>query len=244
MDGFSTKSVEIENIIQSFNLTKTLFVSSLIVGEANIGKKSLAKYILPNAKIVSARDIENISDILETTDEIIITDFEHIQNIDHINFTNKKIIATAQYISNQDDIKDYFSFIYDMPSLKERPLDVDILKSYFLEEACKSLDISCEDINIDHIENDLSNNSKSLKRSINSYIFKRNINNQDIEELIYHYILNTLEGNDGYKANISLFERPLIKAGLAKYKSQLKLAEVLGITRNTLRKKIHEHKIN
>lgn len=244
METFLTKSNEVENIINSFNLTKTLFVSSLIVGEANIGKKTLAKYIFPNASIVSANNIEEVKIALLLNEEIIITDFEKITNTSELDFSNKRVIATTKYIANETDIKNLFSFIYHMPSLIDRSLDVEILKSKFLNETCTSLAIDCNNVNINDIVNDLSENSKSLKRSVNSYLFKKNINSTDIEELIYNYIYDTLEGNDGYKANIGIFERPLIKAGLAKYKSQLKLAEVLGITRNTLRKKIHEHNVN
>ena len=244
MDTFSTKSKDIEDIVNSLYLTKTLFVSSLIVGEDNIGKKSLAKHILPDAKIISAKEKDKLVQALTINSEIIIIDFEYITNINHIDLANKRVIATSKYISNQQDIQNSFSFIYNMPSLIDRPQDVELLKDKFLNEACLSLDIDCKNVDITSIENDLSNNSKSLKRSVNSYLFKKNTNSKDIEELIYNYIYETLEGTQGYKENISLFERPLIQAGLKKYKSKLKLAEVLGLTRNTLRKKIHEHNIH
>jgi len=44
--------------------------------------------------------------------------------------------------------------------------------------------------------------------------------------------------------HIKIFEKPLIEAGLKKYGSQFKLSNALGINRNTLRKKIHEHDID
>ncbi len=44
-----------------------------------------------------------------------------------------------------------------------------------------------------------------------------------------------------YKRELELFEKALIVAGLEKYGSQLKLAQALGINRNTLRKKINEY---
>ena len=67
---------------------------------------------------------------------------------------------------------------------------------------------------------------------------------EDIQEAIYHYILQKLDGNNGYKEYLGLYEKPLIEAGLKKFGSQLQLSHVLGINRNTLRKKIHEHHID
>jgi len=47
MEQFFTRSEQIQHIIKSFNLTKTLFVSSIIIGEANIGKKHLLVIFFP-----------------------------------------------------------------------------------------------------------------------------------------------------------------------------------------------------
>ena len=41
---------------------------------------------------------------------------------------------------------------------------------------------------------------------------------------------------------VYLYEVPLIRAGLTKYKSQLQLSDKLGLNRNTLRKKIADNK--
>ena len=58
------------------------------------------------------------------------------------------------------------------------------------------------------------------------------------------YLETHLEGNSAYKEHLGLYEKPLIEAGLHKYGSQSKLSQILGINRNTLRKKIHEHAID
>jgi DNA-binding protein Fis len=57
-------------------------------------------------------------------------------------------------------------------------------------------------------------------------------------------MLENLNGNNEYKEHLNLYEEPLIEAGLKKFGSQLQLSQVLGINRNTLRKKIHEHNID
>jgi len=91
---------------------------------------------------------------------------------------------------------------------------------------------------------DISTNTHSLKRSIYQQAFSQNCTPKDIEEILYHYLYREMEGNNDYKDYLPLYERPLIEAGLKKFGSQLKLADILGINRNTLRKKIHELKIN
>jgi len=62
--------------------------------------------------------------------------------------------------------------------------------------------------------------------------------------ILFDYLYSKVEGKNAYREHLSLYEKPLIEAGLKKFKSQLKLSEVLGINRNTLRKKIHEHNID
>ena len=73
---------------------------------------------------------------------------------------------------------------------------------------------------------------------------KYSMDEKDIQEVLYSYFLQNLNGNNEYREYLELYEQPLIEAGLKKYGSQLQLSQVLGINRNTLRKKIHEHHID
>ena len=244
MESFFTKSDKIQHIIKSFNLTKTLFVSSIIIGEAHTGKKTLARYLFPDTPLVSGENQEEVKLALESHDELIITDFEKLSNQSSLDFTNKRIIATANYMGNQELIDDLFAFIYMMPTLQERPEDVDHLKNIFIKEALSTLMIEDDTVESDDIPLNLSKNSKSLKRSIFLHLFKYSMDDNDIKEVLYHYLLKNLDGNDGYREYLGLYEKPLIEAGLKKFGSQLQLSQVLGINRNTLRKKIHEHNIN
>ena len=116
METFFTTSDKIQHIIKSFNLTKTLFVSSIIIGDAYTGKKSLARYLFPDAHLVSGANQEEVQSALENYDELIITDFEKLSNQSNFDFSNKRIIATANYIGNATLIDDLFAFIYTMPS--------------------------------------------------------------------------------------------------------------------------------
>jgi len=243
MKHFFTKSAQVQSIIKGLNLTKTLYVSSIIVGPAHTGKKSLARSVFPNTPMVSAENQKDVVAALANADELIITDFEKLKNQNELDFSNKRIIATANFIGNSNLIDQLFAFIYTMPNLYEREEDIEYLKDLFIKEARSTLMIE-QNIDTTHIPIDLTKNNKSLKRSIFTYIMKHTMNANDIEEILYYYLIKHLDGNDVYREYLGLYEKPLIKAGLEKYGSQLKLADILGINRNTLRKKIHEHHID
>lgn len=245
MKHFYTKSKQIQSIIKGLNLTKTLYVSSIIIGPAHTGKKTLAASLFPNAPVVSGENQEELKAVLSNSDELIISDFEKVKNQNELDFSNKRIIATANYLGNSAIIDELFAFIYTMPPLSQREEDVNYLKECFIKEAKSTLMIdSMTAIDTENIPLDLSLNNKSLKRSVYSHLIKHAMNAEDIEEILYHYLLEHLEGNGAYREYLGLYEKPLIRAGLEKFGSQLKLSEILGINRNTLRKKIHEHHLD
>ena len=244
MEQFFTNSEQIQNIIKGFNLTKTLFVSSIIIGEPNIGKKSLARSLFPEAPLVSGTNQEDVERALQNFDELIITDFEKLSNQESLELDNKRIIATANYVGNKQTIDNLFAFIYSMPSLKERPEDVVYIRDLFIKEAQSNLMLEDKTFTGEEIQLNLSDNSKTLKKSIYEHLMNHSMDAHSIEQAVYHYLLNHLEGNNAYKDHLGLYEKPLIEAGLKKYGSQLQLSQVLGINRNTLRKKIHEHNID
>ena len=244
METFFSTSTKIQHIIKSFNLTKTLFVSSILIGDAHIGKKSLIRHLFPNTPFISGDQPNEIKVALEEHDEIVIYNFEKISNHNAFNFNNKRIIAIANYMGNKDIIDELFAFIYQMPSLQERPEDVTFLCNNFTKKAYQELMIEPTKINEKNIPLNLSLNSKSLKKSIYYYLMKQTMEIEDIKDMLYKYFYENLEGNDNYRKHLMLYEKPLIYAGLKKYGSQLQLSQALGINRNTLRKKIHEHNID
>jgi len=244
METFFSTSEKIQHIIKGFNLTKTLFVSSIIIGEAHTGKKSLARYLFPDTPLVSGENQEEVKAALENHDELIITNFEKLSNQSALDFSNKRIIATANYMGNSQLIDELFAFIYTMPSLQERPEDINHIKEKFIKEALSILMIDKSDINPDHIPSNLTSNAESLKKSVFLHLMKHSMNDKEIESILYEYLFKHLDGNDGYREYLALYEKPLIEAGLKKFGSQLQLSQVLGINRNTLRKKIHEHNID
>ena len=244
MEQFFTSSEQVQTIIKGFNLTKTLFVSSIIIGEPNIGKKALVRHLFPDTPIISGASQEKVEQVLQEVDELIITDFEKLSNHESLNLDNKRIIATANYVGNKQTIDNLFAFIYTMPSLKERPDDTLYIRDIFIKEARSNLMLEDQDFTADNIQLNLRDNSKTLKKSIYQYLMYHSMDEHDIKQAIFHYLLDHLEGNNGYKEYLGLYEKPLIEAGLKKFGSQLQLSQVLGINRNTLRKKIHEHNID
>jgi DNA-binding protein Fis len=128
--------------------------------------------------------------------------------------------------------------------LQERPEDINYLIDLFIKEASSTLMVDDLNIDPDDIPLDFTKNTKSLKKSVYMYIMRQSMNAQDIESVLYSYLLKHLDGNDSYREHLGLYEKPLIEAGLKKFGSQLQLSQVLGINRNTLRKKIHEHNID
>jgi len=113
----------------------------------------------------------------------------------------------------------------------------------FIQEIQSILMIEKITISHDSFPLNLTLNSKSLKKSIYQNLIKYTMTIDDISEILYSYFYRHFDGNDNYRAHLKIYEKPLIKAGLKKYNSQLQLSKILGINRNTLRKKIHEHGI-
>jgi DNA-binding protein Fis len=194
--------------------------------------------------LVCGANQEMVEAALQEHDELIITDFEKLSNQESLNLDNKRIIATANYLGNKQTIDNLFAFIYTMPSLKERPDDTLYIRDIFIKEAQSNLMLEDQNITADNIQLNLSDNSKTLKKSIYQYLMYHSMDEHDIKQAIFHYLLDQLEGNNGYKEYLGLYEKPLIEAGLKKFGSQLQLSQVLGINRNTLRKKIYEHNID
>jgi len=176
---------------------------------------------------------------LESHDEIIIYNFEKIIDLDSLNFENKRIIAIANHIENTVKIEKKFAFIYQMPTLKERE-DLDLIIEHFQKKIQKELMLE-SDIVIDKEKLNLSENIHSLKASIYKQLMNRTLTSEEIESILFEYLLEHIDGNNAYREHLYLYEKPLIEAGLQKYKSQLKLSNILGLNRNTLRKKIQEH---
>jgi len=239
--NFVTACDASKEAFKTATLLKTLTLSSLIRGQVGVGKKTLARYILPDAPLVSALNHNEVLLSLEKSKEVIVVDLEKSPNIkkltDSAKQNNVRIIATADSAFDNE----FFSIKFSIPPLLERKEDVDVLIDKFVSEA-SSLFGSNKKFSIKNFKPDLTKNSSSLRRQIMVEYLLQDINDTELMNIMQNYLNDKLGSNSDYKKFLYLYEAPLIKAGLCRYKSQLQLSERLGLNRNTLRKKIADNK--
>jgi len=242
--SYITASASSAQAFKTATLLKTLSVNSLITGEIGVGKKSLAQYILPDAPILDASNYDELLTALDSANEIIITNLENSPNIkkilDIVDTDNIRLIATAKSSYFNEIADRLFSIKFDIPPLDQRPEDVEQLIKKFIKEA-SLLFCTKEEFKIDNFRPDLSQNSNSLRRQIMINYLLQDINENELMDIIQNYLVEKMGSNSDYKNFLHLYEVPVIRAGLQRFKSQLKLSDKLGLNRNTLRKKIADN---
>lgn len=243
--NFITVSDASSEAFKTATLLKTLNVNSLITGESGVGKKSIAKYILPNAPILDASHFDELLIAIESHREIIISNLENSPNIkrviDTINANNIRVIATAKSSFYNQYVDELFSVKFDIPPLSQRLEDITSLIEKFAMEASLLFGANGK-FSIKNFKPDLSKNANSLRRQVMVNYLLQDIKDTELMDIIENYLLNKLGSSSDYKNFLYLYEVPLIKAGLVKFKSQLQLSDKLGLNRNTLRKKISDNK--
>jgi DNA-binding NtrC family response regulator len=243
--NFITVSSASKEAFKTATILKTLRVNSLIVGESGVGKKSLAKYILPDAPVLEASNFEELLAALESVTQIIIVNLHEAPNlqriIDIIKQRDTRVVATAKSYIDEDSIEDLFSIKFDIPPLSQREEDIKPLLELFLDEASKLFGEQ-DSFELKNFIPDLTQNSNSLRRQVMINYLLQNIKDTELMSIIENYLSDKLGSNSDYRNFLHLYEVPLIKAGLNKYKSQLQLSDKLGLNRNTLRKKIADNK--
>ena len=238
MQNYATRSETVQQIIKSLNLTRTLYVSSIIIGEPWTGKRTLVRHLFPDLPTADGHDQEAVEALLGQTDALIIEHYEKIPNTQRLDFADKYVIAIADYAGNTKLLDETFAFIYHMPPLRDRPEDIQLYADLYRQEATRTLMLDT-DISLEGDILDIRQNLRSLRASIYQEVLLQKGNRDALERGLYHYFLDRLPEEADYHYHLGLFEKPLLEAGLHVYGSQLRLAEALGINRNTLRKKIH-----
>jgi DNA-binding NtrC family response regulator len=243
--SFITESSASVAAKKTATLLKTLSVNALIMGESGVGKRTLASFILPDASIVDASNFDELLSAIESSKELIITNIDNSPNlnrlIDAIQEQEIRIIATSKQLFLNGLVDDLFSVKFDIPPLRERVEDVDFLIRKFTKEAAELFG-GDENFNIENFKPDLSKNSKSLRRQVMINYLLQDVQDSDLMDIIENYLYEKLGSQSDYRNFLYLYEVPLIRGGLKKFKSQLQLADKLGLNRNTLRKKITENK--
>ena len=243
LTSFITSSDASMQAFKTATLLKTLSVNALIYGEHGVGKKTLSKYILPNSLIIDAKEHNELLIALDSAKEIIILGLDNSLNLNmilqKIKFNSVRVVATSTKLLQ--DIDDIFTLTLNLPPLKDRQEDIKPLIAKFEQEALELFNTNKEHKFKNFIP-DLSQNAISSRRQVIITHLLQDINDNEIISMLQDYLYDRLGSNSDYRKFLYLYEVPLIKAGLLKYKSQLKLSDKLGLNRNTLRKKIAEHK--
>jgi len=242
--SFLTSSAASKEAFKTANLLKSLSVNALISGEHGVGKRSLAKYILPDATTFDALNYEEIISSLPSCKSIIIYKIENSPNIvqlfELIGEHQVRIVATTCISDNYERFEDQFSIKIPLPPLIDRPEDIAMLQKVFIKEAKTVFGIE-HNFDFSKHEADLSKNAYSLRRQIMMNYLLDDINEVELMGIIENFLSDKLGSNNDYRNFLHLFEVPLIQAGIKRFKSQLQLSERLGLNRNTLRKKIAEN---
>ena len=236
----NSNSETVNKIYQTLQATKELMVSSLIYGEEYTGKKTLIKKLYANSAWVDGSNIGDIKEALKNNSSVVITNFEQVRSLELLNFENVNVVAIYNGKEYSKTLENKFAFFYYMPSLIEREEDIKLFANYYSKEANEIFNIK-NGAEVELKDIDISQNLKSLKRSIFRNILFKNVTQEDLSSIMYQFFLKNYKGINVYKEQLEIFEKALLKAGLDIYGSQLKLSEVLGINRNTLRKKINEN---
>ncbi len=247
MQEYIAKDSISKEILNSAKLLQAVEVNALILGETGVGKKSLAKYILPQSEIYEAKQLQKdiADDVLSLNNEAIIVDKLHeITNIDlflkWIENNSIRVIAISNTENLNQKIKDIFSINLEIPNLSKREEDTKALVTKFSQEASSILEMPL--INQSKLIINTSTNTHSLRKSIYfSYLFET-IGEHEILMFLEKYISENLKGENSYKDLSYIFEVPLLKASTKKYKSQVQVAKHLGLNRITLRKKLEIYK--
>lgn len=237
--AFSKSSKE---VLKTATLFKNININALITGPAGSGKSLLSKQMLNDSPILDAKNSNDINYMLDRIDSAIIENFDKITDYSKLDFSNKKIVAISKNPLQESIIDKFFGITIELTPLSKRKEDIMPIANKFLENAKEAL-ISSTDIKLKEDELDLTLNCHSLKKSVFIQLIKNDISEDELLGFIGSYLEKKLNGINIYREHLYLYEKPLIETGLKKYHSQLKLADALGLNRNTLRKKINELEI-
>ena len=239
MEKFIAKSDESKKILNIVQVSSNLPVNVVIRGESGVGKKLLAKEILPNAICMDGKFLE--SSIINNTinidqyKELIITNIHQVLNKKEFlnNLINIKIIATSKTLIH--DIEEQFAIKVDISPLAERQEDLDEISNIYIKDANT---IYNSNVSLDSLDIDISQNGTSLKKSIYKNTLLLSMNHDDINTALENFIATKLDEGSTYKYFLKVIEIPLLNMAKAKFKSQLQMATKLNLNRITLRKKI------
>jgi len=243
-NNFVTGSKASQEAFKTANLLKSLSVNALIAGEHGTGKRELACYILPNAPVFDASEHSELIASLQGYKEIVVLHIENSPNLNSLIETalanGVRIVATCSDSFESNLLEKLFSINLFLPPLCERAEDVELLCHHFVAEA-KQLFGANESFVLEQFSPDISMNASSLRKQIFLHYLLSNIEEKELMQITEKFLHDRLGSGNDYRNFLHIYEVPLIRTGLKRFKSQLQVADKLGLNRNTLRKKIAEN---
>jgi DNA-binding NtrC family response regulator len=242
MKKFIAQSDASKKILNIAQMSSSLPVNILIIGEVGVGKKLLSQHILPDAPYFDAKVLEetliNEKFNIDGYKELIILNIDSVLNKKEflLYLSGIKVVATTT--RGLSDVESQFAIKIDIPPLSQRVEDLEELKKIYLNEANE---IYNTNININDIKLDLTLNGNTLKNSIYKTVSIRALNDDEMMQSLEYFITNKFNENKDYRDLLKYFEIPLLNAAKVKFKSQLKMATKLNINRITLRKKLEQY---
>ena len=240
---FIAASKPLKEALKSANLLKSLKFNTLLLGQPGTGRHTLARLMMPDAPLVHGDDA-NLYTQIEKHPRLIVDRMEKIASTGKFFQAVKKYGVQIVAIAPEDFAEEYrafFSVHIVLPPLAERPEDIAPLAEKFRQEVGALFGEGSEAFVVDLESVDLSENAFSLRRSVMLQYLLTTVDEAEIMRIMESHLASRMEeGEDLYRRLLYLYEVPLIRAGTKKYRSQLKMSQVFGLNRNTLRKKIQE----
>ncbi|WP_457597613.1 Fis family transcriptional regulator [Hydrogenimonas sp.] len=240
---FIAASKPLKEALKSANLLKSLQFNTLVSGEPGTGRHTLARIMMPDAPIVHGDDEESLYAQIEKQPKLIVDRLQKVaqpsQFYQSIRKHGVQVVAIAPFGFSEEQ-SGFFSVRIVLPPLAERPEDVPPLAERFKEEVLRQFGEE-GDFSLDYDALDLSCNAFSLRRSVTMQYLARTLKEEEALTMMERYLDRRAEGGEAlYRSLLYLYEVPLIRVGMRRFKSQLKMADAFGLNRNTLRKKIQE----
>jgi len=240
MKKFIALSQSSKKALHVAKISAPLPVNILIQGDVGVGKKLLAREILPQSETFYASDLEKqlqqkLID-LESYNSIIVYEINNIINKKQFfeKVKNIRIISTST--NEYEDTQNNFPIKISLENLDNRKEDLEELIKIYTNEANK---IYSSEKTVDDIKIDISQNGISLKKSIFKSVLLNSLSKNELMDVMYNYFLQEFsDGKKTYKELLEVFEKPLLRASKKVFKSQVKMAENLELNRITLRKKL------
>ncbi|MCV6608809.1 MAG: hypothetical protein OIF32_11385 [Campylobacterales bacterium] len=239
MPKFIAKSSISKELVKTAQIISNLNINALIIGNEGTGKTLLSKEILPGAIVVDGSDFKALKSVIENEESFIIENFHKIVNYENLDFSAKKVVGTSTVKMDKNIIDKFFGITLEIPDLLKRKEDLKPIIEKFVEQAETTL-LTKVSFDFKNFKPDLSKNCHSLKKDIFLEIMSDSLNENDIVKILKKFLSDRIDGNNAYRENLVTFDKAIIEEGLELYGSQLKLSEVLGLNRNTLRKKVAE----